>query len=117
MNRWRKLLIGATPIVCAGTLAAQASPKTASKASGTQGPKFEVDMLWPKPMANRWILGSVTGLAVDSKDHIFVLNIPDYFTARTEIGSSTNPPTGECCSAAPAVLEYDASGAVVAHWG
>src|SRR5262249_20084516 len=26
-------------------------------------------------------------------------------------------PTGECCSAAPAVLEYDASGAVVGHWG
>jgi sugar lactone lactonase YvrE len=68
-------------------------------------------------MANRWILGSVTGLAVDGRDHIFVLNIPDYFTARTEIGSSTNPPTGECCSAAPAVLEYDASGAVVANWG
>ena len=121
MNRWRKLLIWsfqATPILaCAGTLAAQANPKAATKAGGTQGPTFEVDMLWPKPMANRWILGSVTGLAVDSRDHIFVLNIPDYFTARTEIGSSTNPPTGECCSAAPAVLEYDASGAVVGHWG
>jgi hypothetical protein len=118
MNRWRQLLIGAIPIVaCTGPVVAQATPKAPPKATGAQGPTFEVDMLWPKPMANRWILGSVTGLAVDSRDHIFVLNIPDYFTARTEIGSSTNPPTGECCSAAPAVLEYDASGAVVGHWG
>jgi len=118
MNRWRTLLIGATPIIaCAGALVAQAAPKGATKAQGAQGPKFEVDMLWPKPMANRWILGSVTGLAIDANDHIFVLNIPDYFTARTEIGSSTTPPTGECCSAAPAVLEYDAGGTVVGHWG
>jgi len=117
MNRWRRLLIGAIPIVaCTGPVAAQAT-KAPAKAAGSQGPTFEVDMLWPKPMANRWILGSVTGLAIDSRDHIFVLTIPDYFTARTEIGSSTNPPTGECCSAAPAVLEYDASGAVVGHWG
>jgi DNA-binding beta-propeller fold protein YncE len=117
MNRWRQLLIGAIPIVaCTAPLAAQAS-KASAKAAGPQGPTFEVDMLWPKPMANRWILGSVTGLAIDSRDHVFVLTIPDYFTARTEIGSSTNPPTGECCSAAPAVLEYDAGGAVVGHWG
>ncbi len=74
-------------------------------------------MLWPKPMPNRWILGSVTGLAVDSRDHIWVLNVPDYFTARTEIGLSTTPPTGDCCAAAPAVLEYDAAGNVVGHWG
>jgi sugar lactone lactonase YvrE len=120
MNRWRKLLIGAIPLFAsAGVLAAQANPKTATKAAsaGAQGPTFEVAMLWPKPMPNRWILGSVTGLAIDSKDHIFVLSIPDYFTARTEIGSSTNPPTGECCSASPAVLEYDAGGTVVGHWG
>jgi len=74
-------------------------------------------MLWPKPMPNRWILGSVTGLAVDARDHIFVLNVPDYFTTRTEIGSGVTPPTGECCTPAPAVVEYDASGAIVGSWG
>src|SRR5262245_18938097 len=74
-------------------------------------------MFWPKPMPNRWILGSVTGVAVDSRDHIYVLNIPDYFTARTEIGSGTNPPTGECCTPTPPVVEYDASGAIVSSWG
>jgi DNA-binding beta-propeller fold protein YncE len=124
MNQWRKLLIGATPfVVFAGSLGAQASKgpaaksATATKAKAAQGPKFEVDMLWPAPMPNRWILGSAVGVAVDARDHVFVLNIPDYFTARTEIGSGTNPTTGECCTPAPAVLEYDPQGALVGHWG
>jgi len=117
MNRWHQLLLGATPLVL-GAEAALAQAKTAkTAASSPQGPRFEVDMLWPKPMPNRWILGSATGVAIDSRDHIYVLSIPDYFTARTEIGSATNPPTGECCTPTPPVVEYDASGALVGHWG
>lgn len=112
MNRWHHLLASATPLL----LLAPASGAQ-GKAAAVQGPKFEVDMLWPKPMPNRWILGSATGVAVDSRDHIFVLSIPDYFTARTEIGSATNPPTGECCTPTPPVVEYDASGALVGSWG
>ena len=123
MNRWRKLLIGVTPVVVfAGSVGAQAAKPpvakaAAPKAQSTQAPKLEVDMLWPMPMPNRWILGSAVGVAVDARDHVFVLNIPDYFTARTEIGSGTNPTTGECCTGAPAVLEYDSQGALVGHWG
>src|SRR5262247_3966465 len=117
MNRWHQLLLGATPLVL-GAEAALAQAKTAkTTASSPQGPRFEVDMLWPKPMPNRWILGSATGVAVDARDHVFVLNIPDYFTARTEIGSGTNPPTGECCTGTPPVVEYDATGALVGSWG
>src|SRR5439155_24115153 len=80
----------------------------------------EVDMLWPKPMPNRWIMGSVTGLAIDARDHIYVLNTAEYFNARTEIGGVPNPApqsAGECCVPAPSVLEYDAAGALVGHWG
>jgi len=119
MIRWRTVV--SAPIALAalvGPAAGQgAAPKTAAKSAAVQAPKFEVEMLWPKPMPNRWILGGVTGVAVDSRDHVFVLNVADYFNARTEIGSGTNPPTGECCSPAPAVLEFDASGALVANWG
>ena len=55
MNRWHHLLLGATPLVlCASAAGAQAP---ASKKTATvQGPRFEVEMLWPKPMPNRWIL-------------------------------------------------------------
>jgi len=111
----RRTLAFVGTLVALAPLAALAQP--AKRPSAPQAPRFAVDPLWPKPMPNRWILGSVTGVAVDSRDHVYVLNIPDYFTARTEIGSGTNPPTGECCTPAPAVLEYDAAGALVGHWG
>jgi hypothetical protein len=54
---------------------------------------------------------------VDSRDHIWVVNLTDSFNARTESGSGTNPTTGECCTPAPNVLEYDASGELVSHFG
>jgi DNA-binding beta-propeller fold protein YncE len=90
---------------------------TAASAQARQAPRFEVDPMWPAPMPNRWILGSATGVAVDSRDHIYVLNLMDSFNARTESGSGTNPPTGECCTPAPAVLEFDAAGKLLGNWG
>jgi DNA-binding beta-propeller fold protein YncE len=39
-------------------------------------------------------------------------------TARTEIGAATNPKTADdCCIPAPPVLEFDAAGNLVGHWG
>lgn len=82
-------------------------------------PTFTVDPLWPKPLGNHWLLGSVTGVAVDAEDHIWVVHRGyDSFTARTEIGLATNPKTAEdCCLPAPFVLEFDAAGTLVNHWG
>jgi len=82
-------------------------------------PVYEVDPLWPKPLPNHWLLGSVTGVAVDAQDHIWVVH-RGYasFTARTEIGAATNPKTAdECCVPAPSVLEFDMAGNLVGHWG
>ena len=39
---------------------------------GQAPPAFQVDPLWPKPLPNHWLLGSVTGVAVDAQDHIWV---------------------------------------------
>ncbi len=41
----------------------------------------------------------------------------DTFNERTETGSATNPPTGECCNPAPPVLEFDPDGNLVNSWG
>jgi DNA-binding beta-propeller fold protein YncE len=79
-------------------------------------PRFEVDAMWPKPFPNRWILGSSTGVAVDRRDHIFLVHLTDSFNPRTEIGLATNPVTGECCAPAPNVLELDTAGNLVGHW-
>src|ERR1019366_5436828 len=84
---------------------------------GRQAPRLEVDMLWPRPMPNHWILGSAVGVAVDSRDHVFVINLVNSFTARTETGANANPPIGTCCFPSPPVIEYDAAGAVVNSWG
>jgi len=90
----------------------------AAPQAGTQQ-AFRADPFWPKPLQQSWLLGSVTGVAVDSRDRIWVVHrgMPS-FTARTEIGLATNPPTAElCCRPAPQVLAFDQTGAVVASWG
>jgi hypothetical protein len=97
----------AATVVCA-LAAAPAAP-----------PTFTVDPLWPKPLGNHWLLGSVTGVTVDAQDHIWVVHRGyDSFTARTEIGLATNPKTAEdCCLPAPFVLEFDTAGTLISHWG
>ena len=105
-----------TPVL---SLAVVASFVMGSAAFQSAAPTFEADPLWPKPLPNHWLLGSVTGVAVDSQDHIWVVHRGyDSMTARTEIGAATTPKTSdECCVPAPAVLEFDAAGNLVGHWG
>ena len=38
---------------------------TCTHAGQAAAPSFQVDPLWPKPLPNHWLLGSVTGVAVD----------------------------------------------------
>jgi len=80
---------------------------------------YEVDPMWPQPLGNSWILGSVTGVAVDSQDHIWLVHRgAASLTGRTEAALTADPPGAEyCCMAAPAVLEFDQAGAVVNSWG
>lgn len=80
-------------------------------------PLFEVDPFWPNPMPNHWLLGSVIGVGVDSRDHVFIVHRPASLNARTEVGLDADPPTGACCSAAPPVVEFDPDGNLVNAWG
>jgi DNA-binding beta-propeller fold protein YncE len=88
-------------------------------AAPATAPTFTVDPFWPKPLGNHWLLGSVTGITVDAQDHLWVVHRGyDSFTARTEIGLATTPKTAQdCCLPAPFVLEFDATGTLVSHWG
>ncbi|HSG08350.1 MAG TPA: hypothetical protein VLA36_08330 [Longimicrobiales bacterium] len=92
----------------------------ATAAPGAPGmtPRFEVDPLWPKPLPNHWILGSTIGVAVDSRDHVWIIHRgAGTLNERTEMSLATDPPTGECCAPAPPVLEFDAEGNLVNAWG
>ena len=73
-----------------------------------QVPTFAVDAHWPKPLPNQWILGAVAGVAVDPKDHVWILHRP-----------STLQPneTRSIWRAAPPVLEFDVSGELLSSWG
>lgn len=109
---------------CALTAAATVSALVLVCAGGVHGftqapPQVEVDPLWPRPLPNHWILGSVTGLTVDSRDHVWVLHRGQAsLNARTEAALTATPPGAEyCCAAAPFVLEFDTAGALVSHWG
>lgn len=89
---------------------------TAQPKSVAQAPKFQVDPLWPKPLPNHWVLGSVTGVAVDSENHIWIVQRGADSLSPLEKGAILDPPTG-CCVPAPQVLEFDAAGNLLGHWG
>jgi sugar lactone lactonase YvrE len=93
---------------------------TSSQQPGTAAvrgvPLFKVDPAWPLELPNKWILGSVTGVFVDSKQHVWVTHLPETLTEE-ETSVEQKPPIGTCCVAAPPVLEFDAQGKLVQGWG
>jgi len=120
MNRRRDFYIGATflalLIALGGMQLVLQKVANAQGQSGSQAPAFQVDPLWPKHLPNHWVTGSVIGVAVDSKDHIWLLHRPATLRGN-EKGASLNPPTAECCVPAPPVLEFDQAGNLLRHWG
>lgn len=77
-------------------------------------PRFEPDPYWPKPLPNNWMLGQVSGTAVDAHDHIWVLHRPRTLDDHDKYGADGK---GDCCAPAPPVLEFDQAGNLVGSWG
>ncbi|HVT98230.1 MAG TPA: hypothetical protein VHE33_12050 [Acidobacteriaceae bacterium] len=87
-----------------------------AQAQTHDAPHYKVDPFWPGQLPNKWIMGQVGGIAVDSQDHIWVLQRPRSATP-DELGAAQNPPRSDCCMATPAVLEFDTAGNVINSWG
>jgi hypothetical protein len=117
----RGVIVGAGVVVLLGVLGIAQSALDRVAAQGqtaVEAPMFEVDPFWPKPLPNAWLIGMTIGIGVDDRDHVFIVHRPDTFTARTEIGLATDPPTAEfCCRPAPPLLEFDPAGNLVNSWG
>ena len=79
------------------------SPLAAQEAADY--PVFEVDPSWPQKLPFNWIMGHVPSVAIDSRDHVFVLSRPN-----------TLPPEDRARSAPP-VVELDSDGKFVNAWG
>jgi DNA-binding beta-propeller fold protein YncE len=81
-------------------------------------PAYRVVPLWPQPLPNHWVLGSVTGVTVDAQDHIWVTHRGADSLEGNEKGMMATPPTSVlCCTAAPFVLEFDANGKLLSNFG
>src|SRR5256884_5994333 len=114
----RKLILGGTLVTAIAALGIGQAVLQGATRQAVQAPRFEVDPMWPKPLPNHWILGSVIGVGVDSKDHVFIIHRGDStLNQRTEAGSAAKPPLGECCAAAPPIIEFDPEGNLVRAWG
>src|SRR6185436_8231054 len=86
------------------------------KAAGVMAPKFEVDPMWPKPLPNHWVIGATIGVAVDAKDNVWIIHRPGSLEPKEQY-VTMKPQAAECCAAAPPVLEFNAAGELVGHWG
>jgi DNA-binding beta-propeller fold protein YncE len=128
------LLVG---VVAVAATQLRAHGQTAKAAAGV--PSFKVDPSWPLEMPNHWIMGAVTGVFVDAKQHIWVTHLPEVLTEEElyeEPWKVVTPPTpgrggaaaaaapkekpvqiGTCCKAAPPVLEFDQQGKLIQGWG
>ena len=94
----------------------QFSQPSFAASSERLAPQMVVDPFWPQPLPNKWILGATIGIAVDSRDHIYIVHRnQDNNFATQEIGLDNG--VAECCTAAPPIIEFDPAGNVVNAWG
>jgi DNA-binding beta-propeller fold protein YncE len=110
MRRWAGVL--AMAVVMTGIAAVVAAQRVADGVA----PRFEVDASWPKELPNRWLMGQASGVAVDGRDHVWVVQRPRSLT-EDEKGATLTPPRSICCVPAPPVMEFDAAGTLVQAWG
>jgi hypothetical protein len=106
----RHTLANAALFVAAVLLASESIPSANVQKTTMPGqvPTFRVDPFWPKPLPNRWIIGAVAGVAVDQRDHVWIVHRP---------GTLQPNETRAIWKAAPPVLEFDADGTLVSSWG
>ena len=81
-------------------------------AQGSPTPTFQVDPFWPQ-VPGQWTLGQVSGVAVDSRDHVWIVQRPWSLASDEEARN----PEAECCRPAPPVMEFTAEGTYVQGWG
>ena len=78
-------------------------------------PHFEWDDTFPKvPFPNDWIIGTVVGVNVDPKDHVWIAHRAETLNPN-ELEKERK--RGGCCTRAPHVIEFDYAGNLIQAWG
>ncbi len=130
-------IVAALAVLAAAEWALQTDGLAQSRGTA-QGPMYQVDPFWPKPLPNNWVVGSIVGLSVDSHDHVWIVHrgwtpgnvapkevgMQPGTAGMQQPGGSPPPIPGDkrpiseiCCALAPPVLEFDAAGNLVSSWG
>jgi len=108
--------LGAGMLLALGLGQAKLQESATAATNNRQVPYFQVDPFWPKPLPNKWILGSTIGVDVDERDHVFIVHRNDDANfANQEIGLDAG--IADCCTAAPPILEFDSDGNLINAWG
>jgi DNA-binding beta-propeller fold protein YncE len=95
-----------------------ATPPARGATGGGGAPAYRVNPLWPQPLQNHWVLGAVSGVAVDKQDHVWIVHRGADSLESAEKAMILTPPTSTvCCVPAPAVMEFDSAGRVISSWG
>ena len=114
----RNVLIATTFLALLGGLAVAQGwleQRAEAQARGAaQAPRFEVDPTFPKPLPKGMYQGQTIGLWVDSQDHVWIVHRPDVLD---DLEGAADRKTGECCSQAPPILEFDQQGNLLRNWG
>jgi hypothetical protein len=112
----RTHIIAASMAVACAILWTTARDRVA--AQNVQIPIFEYDPTFPKPLPETWAIGPIGGLAVDRRDHVYVVQRPGGLRTNERFsGADDTPPKADCCIPAPPVLEFDQAGTLVHSWG
>ena len=119
MKRMSRVSVTAGALAVAGAFALTSTgPAVHAQGRAGAAPAYQVDPLWPQPLSNHWVYGSITGVAVDAQDHVSVAHRGGDSLEANEKGMMLTPPTSSvCCTAAPFILELDATGKVVSSFG
>lgn len=119
LKRKRDLFIGLTFVALIAALGLGQSvidqTAVAQAQGGVEAPMFTVDPLWPQPLPNHWVIGTTIGIAIDPRDHVFIIHRPDSISAGEAPAANGN--ARECCVPAPPILEFDPAGNLVGSWG
>lgn len=109
-RRMRTLAAGTACVAFSLSLAACDSGANTDQAAASAPVQFQVDTQWPQPFPANWVPGDVTGIAVDGRDHAWVLTPPDSLTTEERAAG------GDDAIRLPTVVELDPAGVVVQTW-
>src|SRR5438445_13360706 len=114
----RKQILAAAAIVLALGAAWTLGGVFGQSQPNVQVPKFQYDPTFPQPLPEKWAIGAIGGMAVDSHAHIWVLHRPSPLEKNERFaGAAMTAPRADCSIPAPPGLEFDQDGQLRASRG